>query len=314
MPFLVTCPKCAVRINTNEAMIGVTVTCPKCKTPMLISAPPRPNAYPPTSSPMAAGSFNQSSSGGVTQTTGIIVALVGCALFCVILLPCAGYGLFSMLRRGGGTDPSSVATQPQSFASTAGTQSTQAPQTQPSEEDRARANAEAERIAQEIAAQATQRLVEQMRNDAANLNIAAWKEMRQCDNRYERLSRESPIEYWESMREGYGAIDTQGVDDEFVSLLQSYRELFLTFANTQREWNRERDPLVNALNNAKQPESFGEGLLIGFAGGVTIAMVQEIDDKYQSKNAGLKTQLESLQATEASLRSTLSDRYGVQFP
>jgi hypothetical protein len=47
---------------------------------------------------------------------------------------------------------------------------------------------------------------------------------------------------------------------------------------------------------------------------VTIAMVEEIDTKYKNKLAGPKTQLDSIQSDEATLRQTMSERYGVQFP
>lgn len=175
------------------------------------------------------------------------------------------------------------------------------------ERDRlAREQAERERIAREQA--------ERQRSAAADATVAAWKAMNQCNNRFERLSRESPLDYWESLREGYGAIDTTGVDGEFVALLQSFRALFLDYANTLRDWNRERAPLVDALNNAKQPESFGEGLIIGLAGGVAIAAIEEIDKKYKGRLAGLKSRLDSLQTNEATLRNKLTQRYGVSFP
>ncbi len=340
MPFIVRCPNCAVRLHAKETMIGKSVPCPKCKTSVSIvapvdssepsathasSVPPSPVTaavippiLPPAAMPIPAHNgmasntaapemppaFAPQKSSMSMVTIVAIVATIGLALFMVVLVPFAVFG-FLMLTSA--PKPNDSANPPQPLASTTDWNSVPTSAPQPSnEQGQGNALVDAQRRADELA--------EQARNESANRNMAAWKEMRQCDNRYERLSRESQIEYWESMRQGYGAIDTQGVDFEFVNLLQSYRALFLTYANTHREWDLERAPLVNALNSVETPESFGEGLLVGLAGGVTIAVVEEIDKKYNSQIADLRTQLEALQTQEVALRDTMTERYGVAFP
>jgi hypothetical protein len=245
-------------------------------------------------------------------TVVAIVAGIGVALFLLVLVPFAAFGFLMLMSNPPTTAGSN---QPSALISTTDSSSVPNVAPEPSvEQEQVNALAEAQQRANELAEQAAQRYAEQVQSETANRNIAAWKEMRQCDNRYERLSRESQLEYWESMRQGYGAIDTQGVDYEFVNLLESYRSVFLSYANTLREWERERAPLVNALNSAETPESFGEGLLLGLAGGVTIAMVEEIDKKYNVQISDLRTQLEAIQLQEVTLRQTMTERYGVEFP
>jgi hypothetical protein len=348
MPFQVKCPNCAARLTAKESMIGREVACPKCTSTVSIVAPASPNVAaanlrassrsnaasetipqdamtnllsvePSAAIGHGGDSFNMTHpyttpKSSVSMFTILAIAgSLGVALLLLVLIPFAAIG-FLFLFVNPKSDDSSTA--PRALASAAELNPEQRNNaTRPLfNTELASGQAADARIANDRAVQTTQSLEAQSQSAAASRNIAAWKEMRQCDNQFERLSRDSQLDYWESMRQGYGAIDTQGVDIEFVNLLQSYRELFLTYANTLREWERERAPLVDALNSVEQPASFGEGLVVGIAAGVAMAAVEEIDNKYKSEFAGLQAQMNLIQSQESALRQTLSDRHGVEFP
>ena len=68
---------------------------------------------------------------------------------------------------------------------------------------------------------------------------------------------------------------------------------------------------MDALNGVEVPESFAEGLVTGFAGGVAIGMIDDIDTRYRNRLTGLQPRMEELNQKAGTLRNEMAERHGV---
>ena len=68
---------------------------------------------------------------------------------------------------------------------------------------------------------------------------------------------------------------------------------------------------MNILEGVPVPESFAEGLVVGFAGGVTMQAIDELDTRYKNQISSLQPRMEELRERESTLRATMTARHGV---
>lgn len=284
------CPGCRSKLVIREDNAGRQHRCPKCQ--QLVSSPQNQsvtdNASPTTSVPPEARR-NRIFSRLKTSFKWVLISLTVCIvmipmLFLVLL------GLASLMN--GRRENPQVSSQGSDSATTV----------IPIASDPAHSTPSVDMAALEAAAR---------RQEAATRNQDAWRQLDLCNNNYDRLSRDAPLEYWEAMRQGYGEIDVRNVDWEFAAMIEDYRSLFLDYANTHRQWTQERQPLVDALNGVEVPESFAEGLVTGFAGGVAIGMIDDIDTRYRNRLTGLQPRMEELNQKAGTLRNEMAERHGV---
>lgn len=305
MPIKVQCPGCQSKLVVQEDNMGKAHRCPRCQRPIALDGKNLAASAPATAATMA------SATGAPSVPTQpqvrsrlrsllkrVLVFLVVCCVGIPVLL-LSLVGLAAIFTGSPGNSQAAANSSGDSSGSTSGSEGTMAAQNPTSS----------------IPVYTTPVIetpqVDTAAKEAAARNQEAWRQLALCDNRYERLSRESPLEYWEAMRQGYGEIDVRNVDWEFVSLVEDYRTLFLDHANTHRQWAQERQVLVNIVDGAPVPESFAEGLVVGFAGAVTINAINELDARYQNQILSLKPRMDELQERESTLRALMTERHGV---
>ncbi len=299
MSIKVQCPGCQAKLSVREDNAGQAHRCPRCQQPIAIdgknlaAAIPVATMSPATGAPRVPKLQKIRSRAGRLLKWVLISLTVVCVAIPVLLLSLIG---LAALIKGSPANSQAATSSGGDSSSGDGTTAT-------------------ENLDSSIAAYTAPVIetpqVDTAAQEAAARNQEAWRQLALCDNRYERLSRESPLEYWEAMRQGYGEIDVRNVDLEFAGLVEDYRTLFLDHANTHRQWAQERQPLVNVLEGVPVPESFAEGLVIGFAGGVTMQAIDELDTRYQNQISSLQPRMEELRERESTLRATMTARHGV---
>jgi hypothetical protein len=299
MSIKVQCPGCQAKLSVREDNSGQAHRCPRCQQPIAIDGKNLAYAVPVATMSPASGAPRVPKLQKIRSRAGRLLkwVLISLTVVCVAIpvLLLSLIGLAALIK---GSPANSQAATSSGGDSSGGDGTTAA-----------------ENLDSSIAAYTAPVIetpqVDTAAQEAAARNQEAWRQLDLCNNRNDRLSRDSQLEYWEAMRQGYGEIDVRNVDWEFAGLVEDYRTLFLDYANTHRQWTQERQPLVNVLEGVPVPESFAEGLVVGFAGGVTMQAIDELDTRYRNQLSAMQPRMEELNQKAGTLRATMTTRHGV---
>lgn len=299
MSIKVQCPGCQANLSVREDHVGKAHRCPRCQQSIAIGGKNLAAAIPVATMSPATGAPSVPKLQKVRRRAGRLLkwALISLTVVCVAIpvLLLSLIGLAALIK---GSPTNSQAATSSGGDSSSGDGTTAA-----------------ENLDSSITAYTAPVIetpqVDTAAQEAAARNQQAWRQLDLCNNRNDRLSRDSQLEYWEAMRQGYGEIDVRNVDWEFAGLVEDYRTLFLDYANTHRQWAQERQPLVNIINGAPVPENFAQTILVLGGGAVTINLLDELDTRYQNQLSSLQPRMEELNQKAGTLRATMTARHGV---